>query len=674
MLGALAAYAFSRFRFKGRRIGMLLAAADPDVPAAAAVVAIYLIVLQHRRRLPVIGLNTLTGLILVYLGGAMGVNIWLMKGFFDTIPAELDESARVDGATPAQVFWGVILPLAAPVLAVVGALLVHRHDQRVRDRERSAADQDQLHARRSACGASSTSSTRSTGARSPPASCSRRCRSCSSSCSSRSSSSPGSPAARSRDELDRARPRHVAARASRTTTARPTTSSSSLTSSAAMRSCACACRRARATTSSCATSSTASRTGRERRSTGRRRRRRGGARRSLSGTRASRTAGCSSAPTAAGAGSTGSGVVRPRRPRRGRLRARPRPTGPRGTSRPSSTRSFPTGSLGAPTLWLRATRPDWAVAREWDEPPTGRGPNTPREWFGGDLRGIEEHLDHVASLGAGVLYLTPVFPACSTHRYDATSFDRVDPLLGGDEALRSLVDAAHARGMRVIGDLTTNHSGNGHEWFLDAREDRDVAGARALLLRRVAPGRIRVLARRCRACRSSTGARTSCGAGWPRSSAVARAAVQLDGWRIDVANMTGRYRELDLTREAAELIRRRARRRRRAGRRARLRLPPRPPRDGWHGAMNYAGFLRPVWGWLRADELPGELAARSGACPSASRVRAALRWSPRCGRSGRVCRGSRRCTRGRSSTATTAPASAPSPARASGCSSASASR
>ena len=50
----------------------------------------------------------------------MGVNTWLMKGFFDTIPAELDESARVDGATPSQVFWGVILPLAAPVLAVVG--------------------------------------------------------------------------------------------------------------------------------------------------------------------------------------------------------------------------------------------------------------------------------------------------------------------------------------------------------------------------------------------------------------------------------------------------------------------------------------------------------------------------------------------------------------------------
>jgi arabinogalactan oligomer/maltooligosaccharide transport system permease protein len=68
------------------------------------------------------GLNTLTALVLIYLGGALGVNTWLMKGFFDTIPAELDESARVDGATPAQIFWGIVLPLAAPVLAVIGLL------------------------------------------------------------------------------------------------------------------------------------------------------------------------------------------------------------------------------------------------------------------------------------------------------------------------------------------------------------------------------------------------------------------------------------------------------------------------------------------------------------------------------------------------------------------------
>jgi arabinogalactan oligomer / maltooligosaccharide transport system permease protein len=120
LLGALAAYAFSRFRFKGRRMGLLALLLIQMFPQLLLVVAIYLIVLHTGEVFGFIGLNTLTGLMLVYLGGVMGVNVWLMKGFFDTIPAELDESARVDGATPSQVFWGVILPLAAPVLAVIG--------------------------------------------------------------------------------------------------------------------------------------------------------------------------------------------------------------------------------------------------------------------------------------------------------------------------------------------------------------------------------------------------------------------------------------------------------------------------------------------------------------------------------------------------------------------------
>jgi arabinogalactan oligomer/maltooligosaccharide transport system permease protein len=122
LLGALAAYAFSRFRFRGRRMGMLALLLIQMFPPFLSIVALYLILLNTGRVFPAFGLNTLTGLMLIYLGSAMGVNAWLMKGFFDTIPAELDESARVDGATPAQIFWGVILPLAAPVLAVVGIL------------------------------------------------------------------------------------------------------------------------------------------------------------------------------------------------------------------------------------------------------------------------------------------------------------------------------------------------------------------------------------------------------------------------------------------------------------------------------------------------------------------------------------------------------------------------
>ena len=118
LMGAMAAYAFARFRFKGRRVGMLTLLLIQMFPAFLSLVAIYLILQSIGDVFPFAGL-TRVGLILVYLGGALGVNTWLMKGFFDTIPTELDESARVDGATPTQIFWGVILPLAVPVLAVI---------------------------------------------------------------------------------------------------------------------------------------------------------------------------------------------------------------------------------------------------------------------------------------------------------------------------------------------------------------------------------------------------------------------------------------------------------------------------------------------------------------------------------------------------------------------------
>jgi len=122
ILGALAAYAFSRFRFKGRRLGMLTLLLIQMFPQTAAVAAIYLLIYNLGNVFSVLGLNSLIAVIVVYLGGSMGVQAWLMKGFFDTIPKELDESARVDGATPAQIFWGVVLPLAAPVLAVVALI------------------------------------------------------------------------------------------------------------------------------------------------------------------------------------------------------------------------------------------------------------------------------------------------------------------------------------------------------------------------------------------------------------------------------------------------------------------------------------------------------------------------------------------------------------------------
>jgi arabinogalactan oligomer / maltooligosaccharide transport system permease protein len=118
-LASLAAYAFSRLRFKGRRAGLLMLLLVQMFPTLLLVVAIYLMTLSIGKTFPVIGLGTKTGLIVVYLGGALGVNTWLLKGFFDTIPRELDESAVVDGASHAQIFFKIIFPLARPMLAVI---------------------------------------------------------------------------------------------------------------------------------------------------------------------------------------------------------------------------------------------------------------------------------------------------------------------------------------------------------------------------------------------------------------------------------------------------------------------------------------------------------------------------------------------------------------------------
>jgi ABC-type maltose transport system permease subunit len=122
LISSLSAYAFSRFRFRGRR-GLLLTIFLIQVfPNTLAIVAIYLLLQQIGELVPAFGLRTHAGLIAVYLGGALGINTWLMKGFFDTVPRELDESAMIDGASNWQIFWQIIFPLVRPILAVVGIL------------------------------------------------------------------------------------------------------------------------------------------------------------------------------------------------------------------------------------------------------------------------------------------------------------------------------------------------------------------------------------------------------------------------------------------------------------------------------------------------------------------------------------------------------------------------
>ena len=122
LMAAAAAYAFSRFRFKGRRGSLTALLIIQMFPQMLAFVAIFLLLLTIGDIFPVLGIGSLLGLIAVYLGGALGANTFLMYGFFNTIPDDLDEAAKIDGATHAQIFWTIILRLVAPILAVVGLL------------------------------------------------------------------------------------------------------------------------------------------------------------------------------------------------------------------------------------------------------------------------------------------------------------------------------------------------------------------------------------------------------------------------------------------------------------------------------------------------------------------------------------------------------------------------
>lgn len=122
LMGAAAAYAFSRFRFSGRRVGLMSLLVIQMFPQLLAFVSIFLLLLVLGEAVPWLGLDSRIALICVYLGGALGVNTFLMYGFFNTIPKSLDEAARIDGATHTQVFWTIILRLVTPILAVVGLL------------------------------------------------------------------------------------------------------------------------------------------------------------------------------------------------------------------------------------------------------------------------------------------------------------------------------------------------------------------------------------------------------------------------------------------------------------------------------------------------------------------------------------------------------------------------
>lgn len=248
--------------------------------------------------------------------------------------------------------------------------------------------------------------------------------------------------------------------------------------------------------------------------------------------------------------------------------------------------------------------PDWAIPAKWDAEVLATGPGVAQQFFGGDLYGVIEHLDHLKRIGANVLYMTPIFPAQSNHRYDSKNFDEVDQLLGGNQALIELVNKCHQMGIKVMGDLTANHSGSSHDWFLAAYKNPAAKesefyyfsenntkyeswwGVPSLpklnwnskeLRKRFIQGKKSVVAK------------------WLQQP------FNLDGWRIDVANMTGWIGQDNMNREIGKEIRK-----------TMLDVNEQAfligeatsdaaelfDGDGYMGAMTYSNFTRPVWRWL----------------------------------------------------------------------------
>ena len=257
--------------------------------------------------------------------------------------------------------------------------------------------------------------------------------------------------------------------------------------------------------------------------------------------------------------------------------------------------------------------PDWAYPREWNLLPRGRGKFTGQELYGGDLYGVQEHLDHVTELGANGIYFTPIFPSQSNHRYDATSFDHVDPILGGDKAFQSLIKVAKKNGIRILGDLTSNHCGAGHNWLAKAKKDKKSKertyffwdksikwgyvgwyGLESLPKLNYASKALRK-------------------AVYEGNKSIVKKWISpkfgMAGWRIDVGNMTGVQGAENHHVEVMQGIRQ-----------AMQEVNPDSwlvaengdfiASDlnglGWQGAMNYQGFMRPFWNWInRNPEITG---------------------------------------------------------------------
>lgn len=243
-------------------------------------------------------------------------------------------------------------------------------------------------------------------------------------------------------------------------------------------------------------------------------------------------------------------------------------------------------------------------SRRWGEPLTQNSPTAMVEFFGGDLAGIEQHMDYLQDLGINAIYLNPIFTACSNHRYDVIDYTQVDPHLGGNAALISLRTTTTHHDIRLILDIVPNHCGVLHPWFQQAIQDPHAPSAeyftffhhpddyaawlgvhslpklnyRSQILRQVMYAGPQAIFRH-----------------WLRPP------YAIDGWRIDVANMLARQGADQLGIEIGSGIRQAVKEEN-----PQAYLLGEHFFDGssqlqgdiWDATMNYTGFAKPLWYWL----------------------------------------------------------------------------
>ncbi len=229
----------------------------------------------------------------------------------------------------------------------------------------------------------------------------------------------------------------------------------------------------------------------------------------------------------------------------------------------------------------------------------------PLIFYGGDLQGVAQHLDHLERLGVNAIYLNPIFTAYSVHKYDPVDYTHVDPHFGGDEALIALRRALDERRMRCILDLVPNHCGSEHPWFRAAQADLSAPeaefftftahpeeylswlGHKTLVKLNYQSAELR---RRMIEAPDAVFRRWLC----PPFAA--------DGWRIDVANMLGRQGPIQLNREIAQGIRRAVKETRPDAYlmgESFFDASAQLQGDQWDAVMNYGGLAKPLWHWLR---------------------------------------------------------------------------